>query len=143
MDPSVAWSALAGKTVAEKLRELDIGSGKRVDIRRLSEISRSYGVAVWLFFEEDLARDRPLESVFEEFGCFPPFERPYISVADFIRFTRENDPSFEQTMREFPLMIEIVSVGETSPEKGASPVPYITGLMPFLDELDVDAPRAA
>jgi hypothetical protein len=142
MDPSVAWSALAGKTVAEKLQGLGVGSGKMVDIRRLSEISRSYGVAVWLFFEEDLARDRPLESVFEEFNCFPPFERPYISVADFIRFTRENDPSFEQTMREFPLMIEIVSSGETTSDKGESIVPYITGLMPFLDELDVDAPPA-
>ena len=143
MDPSVAWSALAGKTVAEKLRELGIESGKMVDIRSLSEISRSYGIAVWLFFEEDLARDRPLESVFEEFGSFPPFERPYISVADFIRFTRENDPSFEQTMREFPLMIEIVSLGETTPDKGGSIVPFITGLMPFLDELDVDAPPVA
>jgi hypothetical protein len=117
--------------------------GKKVDIRRLYEISRSYGVAVWLFFEEDLARERPLESVFEEFDCFPPFERPYISVADFIRFTRENDPSFEQTMREFPLMIEIVSSGETTSDKGESIVPYITGLMPFLDELDVDAPPVA
>jgi hypothetical protein len=143
MDPSVAWSALAGKTVAEKLRGLGIGSGKKVDIRRLFEISRTYGVAVWLFFEEDLARDRPLESVFEEFGCFPPFERPYISVADFIGFTRENDPSFEQTMREFPLMIEIVSVGETTQDPNRSPVPFITGLMPFLDELDVDAPPVA
>jgi hypothetical protein len=141
MDPSVAWSALAGKTVAEKLRELGIECGMMVDIRRLSEISRSYGVAVWLFFEEDLARDRQLESVFEEFGSFSPFERPYISVADFIRFTRENDPSFEQTMREFPLMIEIVSSGETMSDKGGSIVPYITGLMPFLDELDVDALR--
>jgi hypothetical protein len=139
MDPKTAWSLLAGATPGEKLKGLGITSGKMVDIRRLDEISRDYGVVVWLFFEEDLARDRPLEEVFEEFGSFPLYERPYIGVTDFIRFTRENDPSFEQTMQDFPLMIEIVSAGGMISEKNGSPVPYITGLMPFLEELATDA----
>ena len=42
-------------------------------------------------------------------------------------------------MRELPILIEIVMVGETSTKEGGT-VPYIAGLMPFLDELDVDAP---
>jgi hypothetical protein len=113
MEQRNAWSALAGTTPAEKLRRLGIECGRMLDVRMLDEVARTYGVAVWLFFEEDLARDHPLESVFAEFGHFSLFERPYIPVADFLRFTRENDPSFEQTMREFPLMIEVVSVGET------------------------------
>jgi hypothetical protein len=66
---------------------------------------------------------------------------PYITIESFLRFTRENDPSFEQTMREVPLMIEIVNIGEMqSPGYGA--LRYISGLMPFLDELDVDADPA-
>jgi hypothetical protein len=110
------------------------------DIRMLDEISRMYGIEVFLFFEEDLARTRTLESVLEEFDVFPEYGRPYVSIGNFLRFTRENDPSFEQTMREFPLKIEIVTIGEMqSPEDGTA-TRYVTGLMPFLDELDVDAP---
>jgi hypothetical protein len=139
MDSKTAWSSLAGTTPAEKLRGLGIESGKMLDIRLLEKISRDYGVVVWLFFEEDLARDRPLEQVFEEFSTFPLYERPYIQVTDFIRFTRENDPSFEQTLQEFPLMIEIVSAGGMISENNRLPVPYITGLMPFLEDLDADA----
>jgi len=139
MDPKRAWSSLAGTTPAEKLEGLGVASGKMLDIRRLDEISRDYDVDVWLFFEEDLARDRPLEKVFEEFGSFPLYERPYIGVKEFLRFTRENDPSFEQTLREFPLMIEIVGAGERSAGTNGSPRPYLTGLMPFLEDLDVDA----
>ena len=108
-----AWSALPGSTPAEKLQVLGVEKNTRVDIRRLDEISRRYGVTVYLFFEEDLARNRPLETVIREFGSVPVFERPYISVPDFLRFTKENDPSFEQTLQEFPLMVEIVSSGIT------------------------------
>jgi len=126
-----------GSTPAEKLQVLGVEKNTRMDIRRLDEISRSYGVTVYLFFEEDLARNRPLETVIREFGSVPIFERPFISVPDFLRFTRENDPSFEQTLREFPLMVDIVSSGITLE---GSDIPVVTGLMPFLDEIDVDAP---
>jgi hypothetical protein len=95
-----AWSALPGSTPAEKLRVLGVENNTKVDIRRLDEISRRYGVTVYLFFEEDLARNRSLETVLQEYEAFPLFERPFISVPDFLRFTQENDPSFEQTLRE-------------------------------------------
>jgi hypothetical protein len=135
-----AWSALPGSTPAEKLHVLGVEQNTRVDIRRLDEISRRYGVTVYLFFEEDLARNRPLETVLLEYASLPVFERPFISVPDFLRFTRENDPSFEQTLQEFPLMVEIVSSGNTLAGTDSCDVPVVTGLMPFLDELDVDAP---
>ena len=138
MDTLSAWGAVPGKTPAEKLGSLGIIEGRNFDIRMLDEISRRYSIEVFLFFEEDLARTRTLESVLEEFEIFPAYGRPYVSIGNFLRFTRENDPSFEQTMREFPLMIEIVKTGEMESSKDGRPVPYITGLMPFLDELDVD-----
>jgi hypothetical protein len=140
MDTLSAWEALPGKTSEEKLHSLGIMKDTMLDIRMLDEVSRMYGIEVFLFFEEDLARTRTLESVIREFDVFPEYGRPYVSIGNFLRFTRENDPSFEQTMREFPLMIEIVTTGEIlSPEEGTA-TRYITGLMPFLDELDVDAP---
>jgi hypothetical protein len=135
-----AWSALPGSTPAEKLQVLGVEINTQVDIRRLDEISRRYGVTIYLFFEEDLARNHRLETVLQEYEIFPVFERPYISVPDFLRFTRENDPSFEQTLREFPLMVEIVSSGNTLTGTDGNDVPVITGLMPFLDELDVNTP---
>jgi len=135
-----AWSALPGATPAEKLQVLGVEKNTRVDIRRLDEISRRYGVTVYLFFEEDLARNRPLATVLSEYEGVPVFERPFISVPDFLRFTRENDPSFEQTLVAFPLMVEIVSSGTLVAGTGGNDMPVVTGLMPFLDELDVDAP---
>ncbi|MGB9176279.1 MAG: hypothetical protein WCB46_06025 [Methanoregula sp.] len=135
-----AWSALPGSTPAEKLQVLGVEKNARVDICRLDEISRKYGVTIFLFFEEDLALNHPLETVLLEYGSVPVFERPFISVPDFLRFTRENDPSFEQTLREFPLMVEITSSGNTLTGTDGNDVPVVTGLMPFLDELDVDAP---
>lgn len=135
-----AWSALPGSTPAEKLQVLGIENNIQTDIRRLDEISRRYGVTIYLFFEEDLARNRPLGSVLLDYERVPVFERPFISVPDFLRFTKENDPSFEQTLREFPLMVTIVSCGTTLREHDGTEVPVVIGLMPFLDEMDVEAP---
>ncbi|HUH79353.1 MAG TPA: hypothetical protein VLY83_05590 [Methanoregula sp.] len=133
-----AWTSLPGSSSAEKLFSLGVEKRRTLDIRTLDEIARHYGVGVYLFFEEDLVRNRTLESVLEEFGGFPEYERPYIRVENFLRFTRENDPGFEQTLREFPLMVEIVSVGEADLARDGKVKPFVTGMMPFLDELDVD-----
>jgi hypothetical protein len=131
---------LPGSTPAEKLGSLGLAPGKQIDVRTLGAHANTYGIEAVLFFEEDIARTRTLESVREEYKSVSEYERPYIGVGSFLRFTRENDPSFEQTMQEFPLMIEIVAVGEhiTGPDK--RPTLFVTGLMPFLNELDVDAP---
>jgi hypothetical protein len=139
MDTEAAWDALPGKTSAEKLGSLGVTRNGILDIRMLDEISRMYGIEVFLFFEEDLARTRTLESVLEEFAIFPEYGRPYITIESFLRFTRENDPSFERTMQELPLMIEVVTIGERQSTERGTTNRYIAGLMPFLDEFDVDA----
>jgi hypothetical protein len=134
-----AWAALPGTTPAQKLAHLGIVPGKNVDIRKLGTIADNYGVAIYLFFEEDLARTQSLESVLAGLEHVPEYERPVILVGSFLRFTQENDPSFEQTMDEFPLMVAIVAIGTARLGRGAKEEPYVTCLMPFLDELDVDA----
>ena len=139
MEKIPGWDSLPGKTSADKLVSLGIEKRRILDIRLLEEISTAYNIQVYLFFEEDLARTRTLESVREEYVSVPEYERPFILLERFLTFTRENDPSFEQTLREFPLTVEIVNLGETGSEGNGRPVPYVTGLMPFLDELDVDS----
>jgi hypothetical protein len=134
-----AWAAVPGKSPAEKLGQLGVTPGTSVDIRKLGTIADNYGVWIWLFFEEDLARNRTLEDVLFEFSTAPEYERPVIRVESFLRFTQENDPSFAQTMEEFPLMVEIVAVGETSAGGSTVAEPYISCLMPFLDELNMSA----
>jgi len=134
-----AWAALRGATPADKLGTLGLSPGKKADIRKLGTIAENYGVPIYLFFEEDLARNRSLESVLAEYAKVPEYERPLILVGSFLRFTQENDPSFEQTMDEFPLVVEIITIGETSLDNKAAPVPYVTCLMPFIDELDFSA----
>jgi len=139
MEKNPGWEALPGKTTEERLRSLGAMKGSKLDIRMLDEISRRYDVEVYLFFEEDLARTRTLESVLEEYDPVPEYGRPYVTVGSFLSFTRENDPTFEQTLREFPLIIEIVNTGEMESPAYGTTVHFITGMMPFLDELDVDA----
>ncbi len=138
MENSSAWHSLPVASTHEKLLSLGVEKRRTLDVRTLDEIARNYGVAVYLFFEEELARSRSLESVQEEYGTFPEFERPFIGVGKFLKFTRENDPSFEQTLNEFPLIVEIVHIGESRTPEGTTVSPYVTGLMPFLDDLDVD-----
>lgn len=140
MVSTVVPKMLAGTTPEERLGSVGITPGSMLDVRRLGALSNTYAIEVVLFFEEDLVRTRTLDSVREEYGHIPEFERPYIEVNRFLAFTRENDPSFEATMDAFPLKIEIVTVGEHPAGSDGKPVLFVTGLMPFLDELDVDAP---
>ncbi len=138
MEKNTGWEALPGETTGEKLRSLGAMKGSKLDIRLLDEIGRRYDVEVYLFFEENLARTRTLESVLEEYDPVPEYGRPYVTLGSFLRFTRENDPTFELTLREFPLVIEIVNTGEMESPTYGTTVRFITGIMPFLDELDVD-----
>ena len=138
MDRKNAPKTLTGSTPEEKLGSLGLVPEKQVEIRTLGALANTYGIDIVLFFEKDLARTRTLESVREEYRSVSEYERPYIGVGSFLAFTRENDPSFEQTMQEFPLLVEIVSVGEYRSPPENRPVLFVTGLMPFLDELDVD-----
>jgi len=111
MEKIAAWGALPGSSTAEKFLSLGIERRRTIEIRMLDDIARSYGVQTYLFFEPDLAKERTLESLQAEYRDVSNYERPFISVGSFLKFTRENDPSFDQTLKEFPLMVEIVSAG--------------------------------
>jgi hypothetical protein len=137
-DTDAARNALCGTTLPEKLASIGIERGRMIDIRNLDDIGRDYGIGIYLFFEKKMATTRTLAEVQAEYRDVPEYERPYVRVDRFLRFTKENDPSFNQTLEEFPLMIEIVAVGEMSDAATGRPTPFVTGLMPFLEDFDVD-----
>lgn len=132
-----AYRALAGTTPAEKLAPLGIVTGHRVDIRNLAEAAGKYGIGAYLFFDKQLARTTSLELVIHQFRDVPEFERPYVRVEVFLRFVKENDPSFERVMQEHPVMVEIVKVAELSTDPAVPALVYVTGLMPYTDELQL------
>jgi hypothetical protein len=132
-----AYRTLPGTTPAEKLGGLGFAPGKKVDIRKLAAAATTYGIAVYLFFEEQLARSTALELVIHKFRDVPEFERPYVRIGDFLRFVQENDPSFEQVMEAHPIMIEIITVAEIAANPNVPALVYITGVMPYSDELQV------
>jgi hypothetical protein len=137
-DTDAARNALRGTTLPEKLASIGVENGRMIDIRNLDAIGRDYGIGIYLFFEKKLATTRTLVEVQEEFKDVPEFERPYVRVDRFLAFTKKNDPSFARTIEEFPLMIEIVAVGEMSDAATGRTTPFVTGLMPFLEDFDVD-----
>ena len=137
-DTDAARNALRGTTLPEKLASIGIERGRMIDIRNLDAIGCDYGIGIYLFFEKKLATTRTLAEIHAEYRDVPEYERPYVRVDRFLRFTKENDPSFNQTLEEFPLMIEIVAVGEMSDAANGRPTPFVTGLMPFLEDFDVD-----
>jgi hypothetical protein len=122
---------LEGSGVGEKFTSVGISPGARMDILELQRLSRRYGFRAVVYFEEEMVRAGDLAADEKAYAGVPETERPFISVDDFLKFAREYDPySFETRLKELPIMIEIVAVGETAG------TPYVTGLMPFLDELD-------
>ncbi len=138
VDTETTRDALRGVALQEKLASIGVEHGRMVEIRNLDAIGRDYGIDVYLFFEKDLAATRTLDQVEDEFQEVPEFERPYVKANRFLQFTEENDPSFTHTLDTFLLMIEIVGLSERrDPITGCS-IPVITGMMPFLDEFDVD-----
>lgn len=126
-----AFADLEGSDVGEKFASVRISPGTRIDILELQRLSRRYGFRAVVYFEEEMAQKGDLAADEKAYADVPETERPFISVDAFLTFAREYDPySFEIRLKELPIMIEIVAVGEDAGE------PYVTGLMPFLDELD-------
>jgi len=132
-----SWNDIAGDSVAEKMQTLGIIVGRKADVRKLAEIADAFGIEAVVYFEKDLAETSTYETDLKDFSGDDEFNRPFILANSFIKFGSENDPSFMSRLKEFPLMISIIEVSER--RDGSSVIPYIKGLMPFLDEFDVDA----
>ncbi|MBP2145689.1 hypothetical protein J2129_001143 [Methanofollis sp. W23] len=131
MSTKNVFEYLDGENVQEKFAGLGIAPGERIDILEIQRFSQDYGFRAVLYFEEEMGRNGNLAADEKAYENVPETERPFISVEKFLQFAREFDPySFEMRLKELPLIIEVVAVGEIEGE------PYMTGLMPFLDDLE-------
>ncbi len=132
-----------GTTFPPDLEHLGIIPGAKIDIRDLDTMGKRHNFHIYLYFEEDLARDSTLKEDLQEYGDVPDLERPFIRLDAFLRFATESDPLFTRRLDELPLVVEIVAYGEIGIREG-KPAPYVKGVMPFLDELAMeDMPDAS
>ncbi|MBP2132262.1 hypothetical protein J2128_000183 [Methanomicrobium sp. W14] len=126
-----------GKNLEEKLEKIGAVKGKECNVLDLNRLSKKYDLEVVLYFEKELAENSTYEKDLADFAGDDEFGRPFIAASRFLEFGKENDPTFEQRLKEFPLMIKIIDYGEITSEEGSKKI-YVKGLMPFLDEFDVD-----
>ncbi len=126
-----------GTTFPPDLERLGIAPGTKIDIRDLDTMGKRHNFHVFLYFEEDLARDSTLHKDLQEYSDVPDLERPFIRLDAFLRFAAESDPLFTRRLDELPLVVEVVAYGELTTQEG-KPMPYVKGVMPFLDELAME-----
>lgn len=119
------------------LELLGIGPETKIDIRELDRMGRNHNFHVYLYFEEDLAKSSTLQENLQEYADTPGLERPFVRLDAFLKFATESDPLFSRRLEELPLMIKIVAYGKIETDEEGS-VTYVKGLMPFLDELDIE-----
>ena len=127
---------LPGETDSGKYSSISISEGANVDILDLKKIHDLYDIRVVLYFEKDLAENSTYEKDLVDFAGHDEDMRPFIEVEKFIKFGKENDPTFENRLSEFPLTIKVISTGEITLEN--KKIKYVKGLMPFLEDFDVD-----
>ena len=126
-----------GTAFPPDLERLGIAPGTRIDIRDLDAMGKRHNFHVYLYFEEDLAKDSTLQEDLQEYCDIPDLERPFIRLDAFLRFATESDPLFVRRLDELPLVVEIVAYGEIGIREGKT-TPYVKGVMPFLDELAME-----
>ncbi|WP_048185704.1 hypothetical protein [Methanoculleus sediminis] len=131
-----------GTTFPPELERLGVVAGAKIDIRDLDAMGRRHNFHVFLYFEEDLARDSTLREDLQEYDDVPDLERPFVNLNAFLRYAAEQDPLFTRRLDELPLVIEVVAYGELGTEEGKL-IPYVKGLMPFLDELTLEDVQTA
>ena len=131
------FADLPGDTTEEKFSSMGIIKGKSYDVLDLRRKGILFSVEVILYFEPELAGNSSYEKDLADFADEPVEGRPFVPVDFFLNFGEENDPTFKGRLKEFPLMIEVVDFGSVRGPGGGDSY-YIKGVMPFLDEFDVD-----
>jgi hypothetical protein len=118
----------------EECRTFAVAPGEKVDILELEVLGQRYGIDIYLYFEDDLARNSTIEKDMETYKDVSEYERPFIPIGSFIQFASSQDPEFRKKLKELPLILEVVSCGEADIQ--GKLCRYITTLMPFLDDME-------
>jgi hypothetical protein len=95
----------------EKLADIGLFAGARSPLANLKELQERHGFEVYLYFDENLARNSTIEADLEDFQVLPSGARPFMPLQQFMRFIVQMEPEFERRMREEPVMVEVLEMG--------------------------------
>ncbi|MDD4567582.1 MAG: hypothetical protein PHU37_06740, partial [Methanoculleus chikugoensis] len=80
-----------GTAFPPDMERLGIVAGAKIDIRDLDAMGRRHNFRVYLYFEEDLAKDSTLREDLQEYRDVPDLDRPFVNLNAFLRFAAEQD----------------------------------------------------
>ncbi len=97
-------------SVAEKCATLGLHPGGHINLSDLRHIHNQFGIDVYIFFDERIARDSTMNEVLEDFFILPLKARPYLEIKDFLRVIEEEELMLPE---EGEVEAEIIEIGET------------------------------
>jgi len=107
------FEKLEGESIEDKFATIGLNTGDKVDFRELKN-------------EADL----------KKYAGVPEYERPFVKLKSFLRFISECDPEFEPRLDMFPLIADIIKLGEHEGEGAGEKKVMVKVLLPFYNELD-------
>jgi|GEM_PF-1512234 len=124
-----AYRQIVGNSVKEKCETLGIIPGELVPLPRLKSIHEEYGISVYLFFDDRIARFSTMQDDIIGFSVLPPKARPYLEIEQFYRVIDEEGLMFPE---DDLVSAEIIMVGELECATcaGLRYDPYIRALLP-------------
>jgi len=128
-DPRRALLRVNGTTIEEKCAELGIIPGEKTRLGMLKDLHERYGIDIYLFLDERIARHSTMKDDLEDFRAVPPQARPYLEIEDFFRMIRERQLGIPDPEN---LSAEIIAIGEVECVScgGAIFKPYIRSYLP-------------
>ncbi len=130
------FEKLEGESIEDKFASIGLNTGDKVDFRELKKIDEQYNIDVILYFEEEIAKNSTYEADLKKYAGVPEYERPFVKLKSFLRFISECDPEFEPRLDMFPLMADIIKLGEHGGEGAGKKKVMAKVLLPFYNELD-------
>lgn len=124
---SAAFDELPGRGVQERFAALGLESGARIGLGSLAGLHERYGFAVYLYFDEHLARTSTLQDDLEDFRIVPEAARPFMPLPLFLRTMRRHEPAFSPE----GVAVEVIGCGAMQETYGCvlRPRPYVRGLL--------------
>lgn len=108
-DPGREYNRIDGTSVAEKCATLGLHPGGHINLSDLRRINKRFGIDIYIFFDERIARDSTMKEVLEDFFMLPLKARPYLEIKDFFRVIEEEELMLPE---EGEVEAEIIEIGE-------------------------------
>jgi hypothetical protein len=105
----VSFLQIPGDSVAEKAAFLGLHTGSLMKLSDLWKIHETYGIEVYLFFDERIARHSTMKDDIRDFAILPQDARPYLEIGRFLRVVKEQQIPLPDVKM---LNVEVIAVSE-------------------------------